>query len=217
MPRAIGAFLCTIELYFISFVNDKENNTGPQFATMKIYTKGGDLGKTSLIGGTRVPKSHIRIESYGTVDELNSFIGLLSDLETDEGVKTVLKEVQDRLFTIGSSLACDPEKESNLKIPDLNEADITYLEHQIDAMNNVLEPMRSFILPVGHQAISTAHIARCVCRRAERWCVNLQEEALFVDPMVLKYLNRLSDYLFVVARYIGHLNGVADQPWKPRV
>jgi cob(I)alamin adenosyltransferase len=184
---------------------------------MKIYTKGGDLGKTSLIGGTRVPKSHIRIESYGTVDELNSFIGLLSDLETDEGVKTVLKEVQDRLFTIGSSLACDPEKESNLKIPDLHEADITYLEHQIDAMNNVLEPMRSFILPVGHQAISTAHIARCVCRRAERWCVNLQEEALFVDPMVLKYLNRLSDYLFVVARYIGHLNGVADQPWKPRV
>jgi cob(I)alamin adenosyltransferase len=184
---------------------------------MKIYTKGGDLGKTSLIGGTRVPKSHIRIESYGTVDELNSFIGLLSDLETDEGVKTVLKEVQDRLFTIGSSLACDPEKESNLKIPDLNEADITYLEHQIDAMNNVLEPMRSFILPVGHQAISTAHIARCVCRRAERWCVNLQEEDLFVDPMVLKYLNRLSDYLFVVARYIGHLNGVADQPWKPRV
>ena len=184
---------------------------------MKIYTKGGDLGKTSLIGGTRVPKSHIRIESYGTVDELNSFVGLLSDLITDQATKVVLNEIQDRLFTVGSSLACDPEKESNLKIPDLKEVYITYLEHQIDAMNTVLEPMKSFILPGGHQAISTAHIARCVCRRAERWCVNLQEEELFVDPIVLKYLNRLSDYLFVVARYIGHLNGVADQPWKPRV
>jgi cob(I)alamin adenosyltransferase len=184
---------------------------------MKIYTKGGDLGKTSLIGGTRVPKSHIRIESYGTVDELNSFVGLLNDLITDQATKVVLNEIQDRLFTVGSSLACDPEKESNLKIPDLKEVDITYLEHQIDAMNTVLEPMKSFILPGGHQAISTAHIARCVCRRAERWCVNLQEEELFVDPIVLKYLNRLSDYLFVVARYIGHLNGVADQPWKPRV
>ena len=184
---------------------------------MKIYTKGGDLGKTSLIGGTRVPKSHIRIESYGPVDELNSFVGLLNDLITDQATKVVLNEIQDRLFTVGSSLACDPEKESNLKIPDLKEVDITYLEHQIDAMNTVLEPMKSFILPGGHQAISTAHIARCVCRRAERWCVNLQEEELFVDPIVLKYLNRLSDYLFVVARYIGHLNGVADQPWKPRV
>jgi cob(I)alamin adenosyltransferase len=184
---------------------------------MKIYTKAGDLGKTSLIGGTRVPKSHIRIESYGTVDELNSFVGLLSDLVTDAGVKVILKEVQDRLFTVGSSLACDPDKEPHLKIPDLIEADITYLEQHIDAMNAILEPMKSFILPGGHQAISTAHIARCVCRRAERWCVNLQEEALFVDPMVIQYLNRLSDYLFVLARYIGHLNGVADQPWKPRV
>jgi len=194
--------------------NDVVNNNK---ASMKIYTKGGDLGKTSLIGGTRVPKSHIRIESYGTVDELNSFVGLLNDLITDHATKVVLNEIQDRLFTVGSSLACDPDKESNLKIPDLKEADITYLEHQIDAMNTVLEPMKSFILPGGHQAISTAHIARCVCRRAERWCVNLQEEDLFVDPIVLKYLNRLSDYLFVVARYIGHLNGIADQPWKPRV
>jgi len=184
---------------------------------MKIYTKAGDLGKTSLIGGTRVPKSHIRIETYGTVDELNSFVGLLSDLVTDTGVKVILKEVQDRLFTVGSSLACDPDKEPHLKIPDLNEADITYLEQHIDAMNSILEPMKSFILPGGHQAISTAHIARCVCRRAERWCVNLQEESLFVEPMVIQYLNRLSDYLFVLARYIGHLNGVPDQPRKPRV
>jgi cob(I)alamin adenosyltransferase len=152
---------------------------------MKIYTKGGDLGKTSLIGGTRVPKSHIRIESYGTVDELNSFVGLLSDLITDAGVKSILKEVQDRLFTVGSSLACDPDKEPHLKIPDLKQEDIVFLEQHIDAMNEVLEPMKSFILPGGHQAISTAHIARCVCRRAERWCVNLQEEELYQMHLVL--------------------------------
>ena len=184
---------------------------------MKIYTKAGDQGKTSLIGGTRVPKSHIRIESYGTVDELNSFIGLLNDLVVDEKINADLKEIQDRLFTVGSSLACDPEKESALKIPDLKEEDIVRLETAMDAMNEVLAPMKSFIIPGGHQAISTAHIARCVCRRAERWCVNMQEEDLFVETLVIKYLNRLSDYLFTLARYIGHLNGVADLPWKPRI
>ena len=184
---------------------------------MKIYTKAGDQGKTSLIGGTRVPKSHIRIESYGTVDELNSFIGLLNDLVDDAKINEDLKEIQDRLFTVGSSLACDPEKESALRIPDLKEEDILRLELAMDAMNEVLAPMKSFIIPGGHQAISTAHIARCVCRRAERWCVNMQEEDLFVETLVIKYLNRLSDYLFTLARYIGHLNGVADLPWKPRI
>ena len=184
---------------------------------MKIYTKAGDQGKTSLIGGTRVPKSHIRIESYGTVDELNSFIGLLNDLVDDAKINSDLKEIQDRLFTVGSSLACDPEKESALRIPDLKEEDILRLENAMDAMNEVLAPMKSFIIPGGHQAISTAHIARCVCRRAERWCVNMQEEDLFVETLVIKYLNRLSDYLFTLARYIGHLNGVADLPWKPRI
>ncbi len=184
---------------------------------MKIYTKAGDQGKTSLIGGTRVPKSHIRIETYGTVDELNSFIGLLNDLVVDAKINADLKEIQDRLFTVGSSLACDPEKESALKIPDLKEEDIVGLELAMDAMNEVLAPMKSFIIPGGHQAISTAHIARCVCRRAERWCVNMQEEDLFVETLVIKYLNRLSDYLFTLARYIGHLNGVADLPWKPRI
>ena len=184
---------------------------------MKIYTKAGDQGKTSLIGGTRVPKSHIRIETYGTVDELNSFIGLLNDLVVDAKINADLKEIQDRLFTVGSSLACDPEKDSALKIPDLKEEDITGLESAMDAMNEVLAPMKSFIIPGGHQAISTAHVARCVCRRAERWCVNMQEEDLFVEVLVIKYLNRLSDYLFTLARYIGHLNGVADLPWKPRI
>jgi cob(I)alamin adenosyltransferase len=183
----------------------------------KIYTKTGDLGKTSLIGGTKVPKNNIRIESYGTVDELNSFIGLTADQVTQQPVKDILKEIQDRLFTIGSSLACDPDKEPKLKIPDLKESDITLLEHEIDKMNEELEEMKSFILPGGHVAISTAHITRCVCRRAERICVNMMENDLFVDPLVIKYLNRLSDYLFVLARYIGHLLGVQDIPWKPRI
>jgi len=184
---------------------------------IKIYTKTGDLGKTSLIGGTKVPKSNIRIEAYGTVDELNSYIGLTSDHLNHEHSKIILKEIQDRLFTIGSSLACDPEKEPLMKIPDLNEPDIELLEKEIDKMNEELTVMKSFILPGGHVAISTAHVTRCICRRAERICVNMQENNLFVDPLVIKYLNRLSDYLFVLARYIGHLLGVEDIPWKPRI
>ncbi|GAB2834155.1 ATP:cob(I)alamin adenosyltransferase [Ferruginibacter profundus] len=183
----------------------------------KIYTKTGDLGKTSLIGGTKVAKSHIRIESYGTVDELNSYIGLVIDNITDEPSRITLKEIQDRLFTIGSSLACDPDKEPLMKIPDLKEEDIVLLENEIDSMNETLPAMKSFILPGGHPAISTAHITRCVCRRAERLCVNMQQHDLFVEPLVIKYLNRLSDYLFVLARYIGHLLGVGEIPWKPRI
>jgi len=184
---------------------------------LKIYTKTGDLGKTSLIGGTKVPKSHIRIETYGMVDELNSYIGLVSDHLADAHSKNVLKEIQDRLFTIGSSLACDPDKEPLMKLPDLKETDVVLLEKEIDTMNDVLPPMKFFILPGGHIAISTTHVARCICRRAERCCVNMQEQKIFVDPLVIKYLNRLSDYLFVLARYIGHLLNVAEIPWKPRV
>lgn len=183
----------------------------------KIYTKTGDKGKTSLIGGTKVAKDHIRIESYGTIDELNSYLGLVIDLLNDAHSITSLREVQDRLFTIGSSLACDPEKESKMKIPDLLDTDITFLELEIDKMNDSLPEMKSFILPGGHQTISTIHIARCVCRRAERICVHLQEAGLFVDPLVLKYLNRLSDYLFVLARFTGNLLEVAEIPWIPRV
>ncbi|MBS1752758.1 MAG: cob(I)yrinic acid a,c-diamide adenosyltransferase [Ferruginibacter sp.] len=184
---------------------------------LKIYTKTGDKGKTSLIGGTKVPKSNIRIEAYGTIDELNSFIGLTADYISRQDVKTILKEIQDRLFTIGSSLACDPDKEPLLKIPDLKESDIEFLEKNIDAMNTELKPMKSFILPGGHVAISTAHVTRCVCRRAERICVNMQEQHLEIDPLIIKYLNRLSDYLFVLARYAGHLLGVEDIPWKARI
>ena len=184
---------------------------------MKIYTKTGDNGYTSLIGGTRVPKHHLRIESYGTVDELNSYIGLIRDQDIDGHDKQILKEIQDRLFTIGSSLACDPDKEQKLKIPDLKETDIELLEKQIDAMNEKLPEMKHLILPGGHVAVSTTHIARCVCRRAERSCVNMQEQNLFVEPLIIKYLNRLSDYLFMLARHIGHILQVDEIPWKPRL
>jgi len=185
--------------------------------SFKIYTKTGDLGKTSLIGGTKVAKSHLRIESYGTVDELNSYIGLVNDLIGDNHSKKLLREIQDRLFTIGSSLACDPDKEPLMKIPDLHEEDITLLEREIDKMNDVLPEMKSFILPGGHPTVSYIHIARCICRRAERLCVHLQEEGMFVDPLVIKYMNRLSDYLFVLSRYAGHLLHITEIPWKPRL
>ena len=184
---------------------------------MKIYTKTGDRGTTSLIGGTKVSKSHLRIDAYGTVDELNSWIGVVSDHTSDEALKKVLKEVQDRLFTIGSSLACDPEKEPKLKIPDLHEGDITFLENEIDRMNATLPEMKSFVLPGGAPAVSFAHLARTVCRRAERLCVALQEVDLEVEDLVLKYLNRLSDHLFMLARYIGQQQGAEEIKWKARV
>jgi cob(I)alamin adenosyltransferase len=184
---------------------------------IKIYTKTGDKGKTSLLGGTKIPKSDLRIESYGTVDELNSYIGLVSDHLSDEHFKKMLKEIQDRLFTIGSSLACDPVKEPLMKIPDLKEQDVELLEKEIDSMTEKLPPMKSFILPGGHVAVSTIHVARCVCRRAERLCVNMQEHEMSVEPLIIIYLNRLSDYLFVLARYVAHLLNVEEIPWRPRV
>lgn len=182
---------------------------------MKIYTKNGDTGTTLLIGGTRVPKNNIRIEAYGTVDELNSFIGLTSDSIDDKKVKDLLKEIQDRLFTIGSTLASDPEK-SRMKIPDLKEEDVVVLESEMDKMNERLPEMKSFILPGGLAANSICHIARCVCRRAERLAVALSENEP-VEPLVIKYLNRLSDYLFVLSRKISMDAGADEIPWKPRL
>jgi cob(I)alamin adenosyltransferase len=182
---------------------------------MKIYTKTGDKGQTSLIGGTRVPKHHIRIESYGTVDELNSWIGLINDQDIDLESKTILSEIQDRLFTIGSNLASDPEK-SKMKIPDLHDSDIELLENHIDKMNEVLPEMRHFILPGGHTTISYCHLARCVCRRAERNVIHLHETE-YVNEMVIVYLNRLSDYLFVLARFIAHQLKVNEIAWKARM
>ena len=183
---------------------------------MKIYTKTGDKGTTSLIGGTKVSKAHVRIEAYGTVDELNSYIGLCKDLLSNNDSNSVLQEVQERLFTIGAALACDPEKETKLKIPDLKEEDITLLEQEIDKMNEQLAPMKSFILPGGHPTISHIHISRCICRRAERCCVRLEAEQNEVEPIIIKYLNRLSDYLFVLARYTAHQLKAEEIPWKPR-
>jgi cob(I)alamin adenosyltransferase len=183
----------------------------------KIYTKTGDKGNTSLIGGTKVPKSDIRIETYGTVDELNSWIGNINDQLQDVEFKEELKEIQDRLFTIGSALATDGEKAPKMKLPDLHEADITFLENRIDAMTAALPPMKSFILPGGHPVVSSIHIVRCVCRRAERLAVNMQVNDLFIDEKIIQYLNRLSDYLFTLARYAGQKLGVNEVPWKPRL
>ena len=184
---------------------------------MKIYTKTGDSGKTSLIGGTKVLKSDPRIDAYGTVDELNSHIGLVSDYCTDDQSKNTLKEIQDRLFTIGSELACDPQKETKMRLPDLYESDIELLEKEMDKMDAQLPAMKNFILPGGMPAVSFMHIARCVCRRAERCCVNLRENSGSVDPLIIKYLNRLSDYLFMLARYIAMINNTPEIIWKARV
>lgn len=182
---------------------------------MKIYTKTGDKGLTSLIGGTRVPKHHLRIESYGTVDELNSYIGLIRDQELTAHDKDFLKQVQDRLFTIGSSLAADPEK-SKMVIPDLHLADIELLEKEMDTMNEQLPELKHFILPGGSNMVSYCHIARCVCRRAERLTVHLAEDSM-VDDKVIIYLNRLSDYLFTLARKLGNDHKVPENQWIPRL
>jgi cob(I)alamin adenosyltransferase len=182
---------------------------------IKIYTKTGDKGHTSLIGGTRIPKFDIRIEAYGTVDELNSNIGLVRDQEIDENSKIILIEIQDRLFTIGSLLAADPVK-NKMVLPQISEADIELLEKEIDAMNEHLPEMKSFVLPGGHSTISFCHLARCVCRRAERCVLKLNEEQP-VDELIYKYLNRLSDYLFVLSRKFTQDLKAVETPWKPRL
>jgi cob(I)alamin adenosyltransferase len=181
---------------------------------MKIYTKSGDKGETSLYGGKRVSKSDIRIEAYGTVDEVNSYIGLLGDLEVNKNRKLLLKEIQDRLFTIGSTLAADPDK-LKLKKPDLLESDIELLEKEIDRLQEQLPEMKSFILPGGHEHVSFCHLARTVCRRAERIVVLLAETDS-VETSIIMYLNRLSDYLFVLSRKMAMELGAEEIPWKPR-
>jgi len=190
---------------------------------MKIYTKTGDIGETSLFGGRRVLKSELRIDAYGTVDELNSWIGLLRDVQTENATKDLLKEVQDRLFTLGATLAADPDN-SKLKTPDLHETDIELLENAIDKMDEELEPLRNFVLPGGHIFVSYCHLARTVCRRAERLCVLLihgitkQEKSQASDAMniSIKYLNRLSDYLFTLSRKMAKDLGAEEVNWLPR-
>jgi cob(I)alamin adenosyltransferase len=182
---------------------------------MKIYTKTGDKGETSLIGGTRVPKFHLRIESYGTVDELNSHIGLIQCQEIDGHARQVLKEIQDRLFTIGASLAADPEK-SRMQIPDLKAEDILLLETEMDRMNELLPELKNFVLPGGNTIVSYCHIARCVCRRAERLTVELATNSS-VDEQITVYLNRLSDYLFVLSRKLNLDLQSVENIWLPRI
>jgi cob(I)alamin adenosyltransferase len=181
---------------------------------MKIYTKTGDQGETSLLGGTRVLKSDRRIETYGTVDELNSFIGLIADLDPDKERTALLRNIQSRMFTIGSSLAAENDRAKDFK-PDLEEIDITQLETAIDEMNTVLPSMTNFIIPGGHQLISTTHVARTVCRRAERRVIELAASA-DVEEIVVRYLNRLSDFLFVLARKQGFDMGIDEVPWNPK-
>lgn len=181
---------------------------------MKVYTKKGDLGETGLIGGTRVTKSNLRIDAYGTVDELNSYMGLLRDLATNEAFKSEIIFIQDRLFTLGSWLASDPEK-SQMKLPEIADADTEKLEKSIDKMEESLEPMRHFILPGGHQTVSHCHIARCVCRRAERLVVELNLISP-QNPTILAYLNRLSDYLFVYGRWLTKELNAEEIPWIPQ-
>ena len=188
---------------------------------MKIYTKTGDKGTTALFGGTRVHKHHIRIESYGTIDELNSHIGLIRDQAIDPIHKKVLMEIQDRLFTVGAILATDPEKttlkngKDRLNIPKISESDIKLLEDNMDNMNAALPPMTNFVLPGGHQTVSFCHIARTVCRRAERLASHLNDMEPF-QPETLMYINRLSDYLFVLARKLSHELQAEEIKWIPK-
>lgn len=181
---------------------------------MKIYTKTGDLGETSLFGGKRVKKNNPRVDAYGTVDELNSYIGLIGDFEVNKPYYEFIKEIQDRLFTIGSYLAADPDKPA-LKKPDLHEEDIILLEKKIDLFNDEVPPLTKFVLPGGHQEVSMTHIARTVCRRAERVIVDLSEE-IETDPLIIKYLNRLSDLLFVLSRLSAKNLGAKEVFWNPR-
>ncbi|MBT8324750.1 MAG: cob(I)yrinic acid a,c-diamide adenosyltransferase [Winogradskyella sp.] len=188
---------------------------------MKIYTKTGDKGTTALFGGTRVSKHHIRIESYGTIDELNSHLGLIRDQQIKDHYKAILEQIQNKLFTIGAILATDPDKaklksgKDRLNIPKISESDIKLLEDEMDEMNGQLPEMTHFILPGGHQTVSFCHIARCVCRRAERMAVRLYDIEPFQDD-TLKYINRLSDYLFVLARKLSYDLKAEEIKWVPK-
>jgi len=179
---------------------------------MKIYTKKGDDGTTGLIGGTRVDKFHLRIECYGTVDELNSYIGLVRDYQMDEQMRADLKSIQDLLFTIGSNLAADPEK-NKMQLPEIQSENISWLEQKMDEMTASLPELKHFILPGGHQSVSTTHIARCICRRAERLVVHLSKKDK-VEPFVIQYLNRLSDYLFILARSTANKLNIEELKWN---
>ncbi len=180
----------------------------------KIYTKTGDKGETSLFGGNRVPKNHPRLEAYGTVDELNVFVGSIRDFPIDNSLKEQIIIIQNKLMTISSILAT--EKADLLKkLPGVNEDDIKQLENYIDAFDKELPELKQFVIPGGNQAVSAAHKARVICRRAERLVIKLTSE-FSVDEMVIKYLNRLSDYLFTLSRKIAKDLNVEETKWQTR-
>ena len=181
---------------------------------MKIYTKTGDKGTTSLIGGRRIPKHHLRIEAYGIVDELISFIGLVRDQDITAENKAILLHIQDRLMIFASMLATDPEAKHNRKLPVLEEKDIEWLEKELDRIESLLPALTSFVLPGGHEASSLCQVARSVCRRAERNVVRLSQEEP-VDEILLRYLNRLADFLFVMSRRILKDFNRNDDLWHP--
>ncbi|MBT5439513.1 MAG: cob(I)yrinic acid a,c-diamide adenosyltransferase [Flavobacteriales bacterium] len=182
---------------------------------MKIYTKKGDEGKTGLIGGTRVSKNDLKINAYGTVDELNAFVGMLRDSIGNTKYTSQLIEIQDRLFTAGSLLAVS-DSGSSMKIPMIEKNDIVELEEWIDEMDTKLPEMKSFVLPGGHQTVSYCHITRTICRRAERCIVTLSEHTV-VDPIILAYFNRLSDYLFTLGRSMAQELNIKETPWNPKL
>lgn len=182
---------------------------------MKIYTKTGDTGQTGLIGGRRVSKADLRLDAYGTVDELNSWIGLVRDQPVNSERRELLKEVQDRLFTIGAELATDPQKAPKQIMPAIVPADVTLLETSMDSMDEELPELRAFVLPGGHQSVSFCHVARTVCRRTERLVIALNGTSP-VDPLIIQYLNRLSDYLFVLSRLMAQNLNIDEIEWKPR-
>jgi cob(I)alamin adenosyltransferase len=182
---------------------------------MKIYTKTGDKGTTALFGGKRVSKADLRIDTYGTVDELNSWIGVMRDQQVNASRQEELVEIQDRLFTIGSMLATEPGN-TKVKVPALIGTDITFLEKKIDEMEATLEPMKVFVLPGGHQSVSFGHVTRTVCRRAERLVIALDAQDP-VNNLVIQYLNRLSDYLFVLCRKMTSELKAKETQWKPRM
>ncbi len=191
----------------------KSIELAPSFQEMKIYTKTGDKGHTALFGGKRVPKDDARVEAYGTLDELNSHIGLLRTCLQDDQCLKWLESIQNHLFVIGSQLAVDPDAR-NLKLPSLKDENIQMLENAIDWMEGRLEPLKSFILPAGSGAAAQTHIARTVSRRAERRVVSLSGLGDY-DPRIIIYLNRLSDFLFVLARFNSMLEGIPDVSWNP--
>ena len=179
---------------------------------MKIYTKGGDKGKTSLYGGTRISKSHNRIDSYGNVDELNSFLGWFITKLNIQDQKEILKNIQNQLFVIGSHLAAG--NDHDYKLPEIEERFTKVLEEEIDAMQDKLPPLKHFVLPGGDEVVSLAHVCRTVTRRAERSIVKLSLEE-DVEESIIIYMNRLSDYFFVLSRYITFINNVEEVKWIP--